>query len=263
MANMLEQAPAPYQFEGLPISPGRLRASWNSLHQALAACGISSGSDLLNWLRSQHHACQGIGGYFQAEAQDALWDLVAVQDGSVLLLESTFVAVALHLWRDLPLRLSIQGSVPRRLNASEAGQSTARPAPLTSGRPPPVAPMPDAWAQLDAVDLQQELLISIRTTKGVPHCIRGPFHRILTQSLVAVERAHSQAGTSSDGDVQCIRAWKLFLLLPRMLLHVARRGGEAGERELRKRIVQFDGGNWFELLVEAHRQSVVTAAPTR
>jgi len=48
-----------------------------------------------------------------------------------------------------------------------------------------------------------------------------------------------------------------------MLLHVARRGGEAGERELRKRIVQFDAGNWFELLVEAHRQSVVTAAPTR
>ena len=111
------------------------------------------------------------------------------------------------------------------------------------GRPSPVAQLPDAWAQLDAVDLEAELRIAIKTCKAVPRCIRGPFHRILTQTLVAVEASYAGVDEQST-----VRAWTLLLLLPRMLLHTAQRGGEAGERELRKRIAMFDSGQWLQLL---------------
>jgi len=48
-------------------------------------------------------------------------------------------------------------------------------------------------------------------------------------------------------------AWKLFLLLPRLLLHSTRRGGDAGARDLRRRISLFDAGQWDQLLEESHR----------
>ena len=53
-----------------------------------------------------------------------------------------------------------------------------------------------------------------------------------------------------------VRAWKLLLLLPRILLHTAQRGGEAGERELHKRIELFDDGQWAELLRRSRQRQV-------
>ena len=266
MANMLDHEPAPCQFEGSALSSARLRGAWANLHRLLGSRGISNPDDLLTWLESRNFSCQGVGGYFHADAQEALWNDLAEHDSSILIFEATFVAVALHMWRDVPMRLSLQGSIPHRIDASEAGQSTRLPsqAPQTNSRSSPaVARLPDAWAQLDAVDLQQEIQIGIKTTKGVPRCIRGAYHRILTQALVAVERAHASIGASSQGELHTVRAWKLFILLPRLLLHVARRGGEAGEREFQKRVVLFDEGRWVELLVQAHQQATVTSVPTR
>ena len=55
--------------------------------------------------------------------------------------------------------------------------------------------------------------------------------------------------------VRCINAWKLFVLLLRLLLHKARRGGEAGQRAFHTRIGVFDRGDWLALLNDARRQS--------
>ncbi|MDE0759467.1 MAG: hypothetical protein OSB45_15020, partial [Pseudomonadales bacterium] len=78
--------------------------------------------------------------------------------------------------------------------------------------------------------------VRVRTFKKVPGCIRGHFTRILTQSLVAVASARGNDETAE------VRAWKLLFLLPRLILHTSRRGGEAGERELKNRIELFDAG---------------------
>ena len=45
-----------------------------------------------------------------------------------------------------------------------------------------------------------------------------------------------------------VRAWKLFCLLPRMLLCKNKRGGKSGTRELRARITLFNAGKWDVLL---------------
>ena len=51
----------------------------------------------------------------------------------------------------------------------------------------------------------------------------------------------------------CIRSWKLFILLPRMLFFPTRHGGEAGERELHRRVAMFDSGEWGSLIQEYRR----------
>ena len=43
------------------------------------------------------------------------------------------------------------------------------------------------------------------------------------------------------------RAWKLFLLLPRLLLHRPPRGGLVPKSRLRERFSLFATGHWFEL----------------
>ena len=180
-----------------------------------------------------------------------LLNRVASVDTSVLLIEAAYVAVALHLWQNPPTRLALQSSLATRDSLTAAGQSANAGSRASSGRPAPVARLPDMWAQLDAVDLEDELRIAVKTCKAVPRCIRGPFHRILTQTLVAVETSYAGSDEQS-----IVRAWTLFLLLPRMLLHTAQRGGEAGERELRKRIAMFDSGQWLQLLQRAHGQAI-------
>ena len=54
-------------------------------------------------------------------------------------------------------------------------------------------------------------------------------------------------------EVSCEQAWKLLILLPRMLLFKTKRGGSAGERDLRRRVAMFDGGQWAQLLDESRR----------
>ena len=115
--------------------------------------------------------------------------------------------------------------------------------------------MPDGWSHLEDVDLAQELNTRIRTTKAVPRCLRDDYLRIMVQCLVAVESSQVALDRGTGDEAACVRAWKLFLLLPRMLLHATKHGGEAGERELRRRIHKFDAADWGSLL-DLARQTV-------
>ena len=53
---------------------------------------------------------------------------------------------------------------------------------------PGVASLPAGWAHLEPIELQTEILQSVRTLKAVPFCIRSSFARIQTQVLA---RLHS------------------------------------------------------------------------
>ena len=47
------------------------------------------------------------------------------------------------------------------------------------------------------------------------------------------------------------RGWKLFLLLPRLLLHRLPRGGNVHKSKLAQRIEDFARGRWLDLLVKS------------
>ena len=90
--------------------------------------------------------------------------------------------------------------------------------------------------------------------KGVPSFLRGPLRAAW---VVGLEEA--KAGRREEDGQKRERAWKLFLLLPRMLLH--RRPGECfvSKDELLGRFDKFRAGNWLGLLEEAK----VAAQPGR
>ena len=122
-----------------------------------------------------------------------------------------------------------------------------------------VPSLPDGWRYLEPIDLIAELLREVQTLQAVPFCIRESFSRIQTQALAHIKQTKATLsrtrGVPADDErraIAHINAWKLFLLLPRLVLHKARRGGEAGERELRRRVTLFDAGEWGQLLDRAH-----------
>ncbi len=94
----------------------------------------------------------------------------------------------------------------------------------------------------------------VTTLRSVPSCIRRPFSRILTSVLASVTEAYSTPATADVRERDCIRAWRL---LPRLLLHPARRGGESGREILQGRIRKFDAGNCSELLARRGRTVVL------
>ena len=67
------------------------------------------------------------------------------------------------------------------------------------------------------------------------------------------------------GDVLCqTRAWKLFCLVPKMLLHRPRNTGSLGRDELAQRVVKFQRDQWAQLIREANEcSSLPSLVPPR
>ena len=74
-------------------------------------------------------------------------------------------------------------------------------------------------------------------------------------ALKEVDRARVVLDVGEQG-----RAWKLFLLLPRMLLHRPPCGGLVPKSRLQERFSIFASGGWIQLLIDS--QSCATQAAT-
>lgn len=107
--------------------------------------------------------------------------------------------------------------------------------------------LPNGWKHIQSLDLAQEFTIHVATLRNVPQCIRDHYGRIQTQILENICSSYER-----NLDDQLELAWKLFLLLPRLLLYPSQRGGTAGTRNLKARIQLFDEGRWDLLLERAH-----------
>ena len=77
--------------------------------------------------------------------------------------------------------------------------------------------------------------------KNVPRCLVGPFRNALRVALAEVS---GRAGNP----VQLERVWKLFLLLPRVLLHRSPRGGLISKSKLTERFDKLARGEWVQLI---------------
>ena len=63
--------------------------------------------------------------------------------------------------------------------------------------------------------------------KTVPIFLKGAFTSALRMALSEV-----QAGIERDSEIRIVRGWKLFMALPRMLLHRPGRGGLISKNKL-------------------------------
>ena len=166
--------------------------------------GIVSREGLTQWLRREGFQAVQPGNHIGARPHEVLLGRACSEDARVALLESVYVALVLHTGREL--------RVEPALAAPEA---------------PPRDSVLGGWAQVDEVDLQEELLNRVPMLKSCPHFLQGRMRECFPVALRDRHRA------KLAGDVLCqTRAWKLFCLVPKMLLHRPRNTGSLGRDEL-------------------------------
>ena len=86
--------------------------------------------------------------------------------------------------------------------------------------------------------------------KSVPGFMKG-FYR----SAMRVALAEIDEGRNHRALLRTSRGWKLFLALPRLLLHRPARGGQIPKVQLQRRIDAFSRGDWASLLASEQESS--------
>ena len=81
--------------------------------------------------------------------------------------------------------------------------------------------------------------------KSPPKFLRGAYRAAMRIALKEII-----AGETLSDEVRQTRGWKLFLLLPRMLLFRPPRGGLISRQRLFDRFTLFNQGAWIQLLIE-------------
>ena len=84
-----------------------------------------------------------------------------------------------------------------------------------------------AFASFDAVDLSDVFTKRARVLKSLPAVLKGAFRSSLRLSLQEAERGRAKVDNNRS-----VPAWKLFLLLLRLLLFRSCRGGHNTEEEI-------------------------------
>ena len=219
------------------ISPAQLPTSWQVWREHLRRQGIADRAGLLSWLRSRGEAHVELGGHISRGAQEMLIEQASAFDLRARDISRAYVLASLFL--------SVRPRVVAHILEQRRPHQPAAPPPVPlpsfarssridglSG----VASLPDGWSALETMILRDELAHPVQTLKSVPQCIRSSFARIQTQALAKIHLTHESlrrtARTRSnltELEASHTAAWKLFLLLPRMMLFKTACGGEAGE----------------------------------
>ena len=112
-----------------------------------------------------------------------------------------------------------------------------------------------AWLALDTVDLAEELRCPVPTLQDVPPFMRAAVRAALTTALQRLRDSAERVPALDEAPAS--RAWKLFLLAPRMLLARTHLHGARGRDELLARAAAFRRREWAQLLVAARRSTPV------
>ena len=108
------------------------------------------------------------------------------------------------------------------------------------------------WGQLDQFQVDDLFLTRVPMLKSCPHFLRGRLREAFQVAL----RERFRAKLMGDEDGQ-VRGWKLFALVPMMLLHRPCGTGSVGRCELVHRADRFAAGRWAELIREATQHQAV------
>ena len=99
----------------------------------------------------------------------------------------------------------------------------------------------EAFRRMDRVDVENIFRRRAVVMKTIPFFLRGLFRVTFTLRIALAE-------ANAPEHVRRARGWKLFLLLPRMLLTRSTRGGLISKEKLRRRFESFNEGRWEELI---------------
>ena len=100
-------------------------------------------------------------------------------------------------------------------------------------------------AMEDNVDLESEFLDRACVLKSPPNFLRGMYRCAMRFALTEVDRCRE------GGDqVGLTRAWKMFMLLPRILLQRPPWGGQIPKSQLKERFLD-SAGRWVDLLCQS------------
>ena len=92
------------------------------------------------------------------------------------------------------------------------------------------------FASLDEVDLAEVFEVRACVMKSIPKFMRGAYRGAMKLSLQEIQR-----GSANNSTVET-RGWKLFFLLPRLLLFKPPRGGLVPRSRLQERMSKFASG---------------------
>ena len=106
----------------------------------------------------------------------------------------------------------------------------------------------DRLRSLDGVDIRQIFRRRALVMKSVPKFMQGSFLAVLKTIMEEVSAARLARDVLRQS-----RAWKVFLVLLRLLLHKPPRGGLIQKKRLEERLELFAHGNWFSLLRESEQ----------
>ena len=105
-----------------------------------------------------------------------------------------------------------------------------------------------AWATLDSVTLSEEWKHRCATIREVPEFFSSQLREAFSIATARIREMHAK-----KKEAELERAWKLFLLLPRMLLSRTKYQGEDGKAEFFSRFRAFKRGDWVTLVLQARR----------
>ena len=111
-----------------------------------------------------------------------------------------------------------------------------------------------AFASLDEVNLETEFHHRATVMRCPPKFLSGAY-----VSAMRVAMQEIRVGRAENNELRRIRGWKLFFMLPRMLLQKPGKGGLVPKSKLRERFAQFADGRWMDLIVSS-REAAVAAS---
>ena len=142
-------------------------------------------------------------------------------------------------------------------NNSEAPPPQPGPPPLSETEPRPIehpSQYREALASLDSIDLVATLQSKVCIFQSPPQFLKGRIRHALTVALEAILAANTPESST--------RAWKLWFLLPRMLLHRPPGTRTLAKDIWRARITAFQAGQWLTLLSNANASHPIITAET-
>ena len=243
LSNAASRCPALHV--GVSYMPGgdALYAGWDALHEAMESWGIQSREHLSEWIHNQGFPRPRWGAHFCARAQERILNGVVTRDVRGAAIEAVCVQVALQTCRQHGMPPEPSHNQQPTVPASSCDREDM----LNSG-----------WEWLDGVDVQQVFDKRFRVMQGCPHHVRGRFRQATRCALEARHNAIRAQNRISE-----IRAWKLFCLLPSLLLHRPIGGSRVSREDLLERFDKFAQGKWCALFEDAMKNDRSCKAKTK